>query len=206
MTRQHLTPTLTALNREWGALCDEHTTLPARWRLACGREATEAGLAGILGAIGADPDAVLLGLLTLHRGGDRLAGRVVLLAFVGKLVLMAASDPTATLPDYLAAMWERVASYPLGRRRRRVAANLVLDTLKSVKSAGRQQGVELPGWDADTTPSRPRVEEAWGDIEEVLRECQGNVSDAAKRLGVSRGLIYRRLRSAAAAREAAPAA
>ena len=170
MTRQHLTPTLTALNREWGALCDEHTTLPARWRLACGREATEAGLAGILGAIGADPDAVLLGLLTLHRGGDRLAGRVVLQAFVGKLVLMAASDPTATLPDYLAAMWERVASYPLGRRRRRVAANLVLDTLKSVKSAGRQQGVELPGWDADTTPSRPRVEEAWGDIEEVLRE------------------------------------
>ncbi len=104
MTRQHLTPTLTALNREWGALCDEHTTLPARWRLACGREATEAGLAGILGAIGADPDAVLLGLLTLHRGGDRLAGRVVLQAFVGKLVLMAASDPTATLPDYLAAV------------------------------------------------------------------------------------------------------
>ena len=136
--------------------------------------------AGVRELLGQPPDtgvrvrfaaaAPRAGFSYLHRGGDRLAGRVVLQAFVGKLVLMAASDPTATLPDYLAAMWERVASYPLGRRRRRVAANLVLDTLKSVKSAGRQQGVELPGWDADTTPSRPRVEEAWGDIEEVLRE------------------------------------
>ncbi|MBI5259436.1 MAG: Fis family transcriptional regulator [Burkholderiales bacterium] len=33
-------------------------------------------------------------------------------------------------------------------------------------------------------------------IQKILRACGGNVSDAAERLGVSRGLIYRRLRAA----------
>ncbi len=31
-------------------------------------------------------------------------------------------------------------------------------------------------------------------IDQTLAECQGNVSQAARRLGVSRGLLYRRLR------------
>lgn len=31
-------------------------------------------------------------------------------------------------------------------------------------------------------------------IEQTLAQCQGNVSRAARRLGVSRGLLYRRLR------------
>ncbi|WP_395699419.1 helix-turn-helix domain-containing protein [Aquabacterium sp.] len=34
-------------------------------------------------------------------------------------------------------------------------------------------------------------------IEQALAECQGNVSQAARRLGVSRGLLYRRLRQRA---------
>ncbi|MBL0094350.1 MAG: helix-turn-helix domain-containing protein [Piscinibacter sp.] len=33
-------------------------------------------------------------------------------------------------------------------------------------------------------------------IQRTLKACNGNVSDAAERLGVSRGLIYRRLRAA----------
>jgi hypothetical protein len=36
-------------------------------------------------------------------------------------------------------------------------------------------------------------------IRSTLRDCGGNVSDAAQRLGVSRGLIYRRLRASRAA-------
>lgn len=71
-------------------------------------------------------------------------------------------------------------------------------------SAGRQAPELTPV--ASAAPARRLREADLALIEEVLRECQGNVSDAAKRLGVSRGLIYRRLRSAAAAREAAPAA
>jgi sigma-54 dependent transcriptional regulator, acetoin dehydrogenase operon transcriptional activator AcoR len=35
-------------------------------------------------------------------------------------------------------------------------------------------------------------------IQKTLRACGGNVSHAAKRLGVSRGLIYRRLRESQA--------
>ena len=34
-------------------------------------------------------------------------------------------------------------------------------------------------------------------VEQTLRDCAGNVSEAARRLGVSRGLIYRRVRLAA---------
>ena len=33
-------------------------------------------------------------------------------------------------------------------------------------------------------------------IQKTLQACDGNVSDTAERLGVSRGLIYRRLRAA----------
>ena len=38
-------------------------------------------------------------------------------------------------------------------------------------------------------------------IDRTLAACQGNVSRAARELGVSRGLIYRRLRQAGAAPE-----
>ncbi|MBN9320561.1 MAG: hypothetical protein J0H24_00090, partial [Delftia acidovorans] len=31
-------------------------------------------------------------------------------------------------------------------------------------------------------------------IEQALARCQGNISQAARMLGVSRGLLYRRLR------------
>ena len=46
-----------------------------------------------------------------------------------------------------------------------------------------------------TSPTTPRLRESDLDlIQKTLRACGGNVSHAAKRLGVSRGLIYRRLR------------
>jgi sigma-54 dependent transcriptional regulator, acetoin dehydrogenase operon transcriptional activator AcoR len=46
------------------------------------------------------------------------------------------------------------------------------------------------------TPETPRLRESDLElIQRTLRACRGNVSDAAKRLAVSRGLIYRRLRA-----------
>ena len=46
-------------------------------------------------------------------------------------------------------------------------------------------------------PATPRLRESDLDlIRKTLAACGGNVSDAAQRLGVSRGLIYRRLRAA----------
>jgi sigma-54 dependent transcriptional regulator, acetoin dehydrogenase operon transcriptional activator AcoR len=50
-----------------------------------------------------------------------------------------------------------------------------------------------------TSPTTPRLRESDLDlIQKTLRACGGNVSHAAKRLGVSRGLIYRRLRESQA--------
>jgi sigma-54 dependent transcriptional regulator, acetoin dehydrogenase operon transcriptional activator AcoR len=61
-------------------------------------------------------------------------------------------------------------------------------------------GVELPAADAPSegpaTSGTPRLRESDLElIQNTLRACSGNVSDAAKRLDVSRGLIYRRLRA-----------
>jgi sigma-54 dependent transcriptional regulator, acetoin dehydrogenase operon transcriptional activator AcoR len=55
---------------------------------------------------------------------------------------------------------------------------------------------EVP-WMAAATIATPRLRESDLElIQKTLRDCNGNVSDAAERLGVSRGLIYRRLRAA----------
>jgi sigma-54 dependent transcriptional regulator, acetoin dehydrogenase operon transcriptional activator AcoR len=49
---------------------------------------------------------------------------------------------------------------------------------------------------ATSSPATPRLRESGLElIQRTLLTCHGNVSDAAKQLGVSRGLIYRRLRA-----------
>jgi sigma-54 dependent transcriptional regulator, acetoin dehydrogenase operon transcriptional activator AcoR len=60
--------------------------------------------------------------------------------------------------------------------------------------------------DADlVAQATPRLRESdLNLIRSTLQSCDGNVSDAAQRLGVSRGLIYRRLRAAGDALRSAP--
>lgn len=84
----------------------------------------------VLDHVRANPDAVLLALLELVADGDTLAGRAVVQSMLPKLITMARRDPDHELPDYVSWMWLVLSSYPLARRRRRVAANLALDTLK----------------------------------------------------------------------------
>lgn len=49
---------------------------------------------------------------------------------------------------------------------------------------------------AAETPTTPLLRESdLALIQRTLQACRGNVSDAARLLGVSRGLIYRRLRA-----------
>ncbi|MCW3159261.1 hypothetical protein [Micropruina sonneratiae] len=115
-----------ALNAEWAQM--QHRAVPADW------PQHPRSLGEVLAGIADDPDAVLGGLLLRNAAGDRLAGRVVLQALLGKLVLLAARDPVHSLGDYLAECWLRLASYPLRRRPRRIAANLVLDTRRAVWS------------------------------------------------------------------------
>lgn len=137
MTSDHLRETLASLDAEWRHLVDSGPSEPYAWRRDCPAFAGASGLAGALAAVSADPDAALLHLLEARATGDTVAGRTVLQAVLGKLVRMALVDPVAPLDDYLAAAWERIATYPTAARRRRVAANLTLDTLKAVK---REQG------------------------------------------------------------------
>jgi len=110
-------------------------------------------------AVRADPDAALLALLVLHRQGDAAAGRVVLQAMLGKLVRMAAPDPHATFGDFLGALWERIATYPIERRPRRVAANLALDTLKALRSGTWRPTCRL----ADAAPDAAAPGDAAGE-------------------------------------------
>ena len=121
-------PTLTSLNDEW-----LHTGLrefaSGPW---AGRSAGD-----VLGLVRAEPDRVLLGLLALARDGDRLAGRTVVQALLGKLVTMAVADRRLPFDDLLAALWVRLATYPIERRPAKVAANLVLDARKDVLAEQR---------------------------------------------------------------------
>lgn len=144
MTCHGITATASALNREWAVLTDDPAPLPRSWRLACAHFTAASRLADVLVAVREHPDAVLLALLTLHRGGDALAGRAVVQAMLGKMILMASRDAGATLDDHLAALWVRVATYPIARRPHRVAANLALDVLKTMKSEPRQPLRQLP--------------------------------------------------------------
>ncbi|MES8444105.1 hypothetical protein U6P55_12410, partial [Cutibacterium acnes] len=84
----------------------------------------------------AAPDAILGYLIARAQGGDELATRTVIQAFVGKLILMATATKLRRtnngFDDLLAGLWETIITYPLDRRPDKIAANLVLDTLHRV--------------------------------------------------------------------------
>lgn len=141
----HWSPTSLAsqLNLEWRRLCQAPASnvALARWSALHPVLAGYHDLPDLLCAVAREPasrDALLLALLELARAGERLAGRVVLQAMLGKAVRLATS--IASRPDVLgdrqeaqaaavAALWQVIATYPLAARPRRVAANLALDTL-----------------------------------------------------------------------------
>jgi hypothetical protein len=87
--------------------------------------------------------------------GDRVAGRVVLQALLGRMVRMALRDPRSSVDDYLALLWCVINNYPLQRRPVRIAANLSLDTLKAVSREHRWLGFG----DVTLWPSSESLEE-----------------------------------------------
>jgi hypothetical protein len=136
------------LNVEWRSLCAAPDTaaVVAGWASDRAALAGLASLRGLLRRIAdEDPvgrDAVLLALLELARGGDELAGRVVLQVMLPKAVRVAMS--VVRRPDVLgdreeaqaravAALWQAIATYPLLTRPARVPGNLALDTLALVQ-------------------------------------------------------------------------
>ncbi len=191
MTSDRLAATLAALDADWADVQVRHPERRPAERLA---------------EVAGDPDAALWVLLAEHAAGDPVAGQVVLRAMLGKLVRLAACDPVARLDDYLAAAWERIATYPLARRHR-VAANLALDTLKAVKREQRSGRACVavdpgPGMGADAVLA---VAAQLGLLEEGARRvleavyvegCSG--PDAARRLGTTPGAVRVRCHRAVA--------
>jgi DNA-directed RNA polymerase specialized sigma24 family protein len=106
-----------------------------------------------------EKDAVLLALLAWARR-EPVGGRVVLEAIQPGLLNLTvrltrdARDPDTMAATIFASVWEGIRCYPLESRRRRVAANLLLDTLKRTL---RETGHESE-WQGRRLLDRPGVE------------------------------------------------
>jgi len=77
-------------------------------------------------------DPWLAQLIAAAQGGDELAGRCVVQAVLGRLVAIARRDSRLDVDQLVGALWLRIRSYPLERRPRAIASNLVLDARKDV--------------------------------------------------------------------------
>jgi hypothetical protein len=129
---QSPSPIVARLNDDW-ARC---ATLAPDWPCRFGST-----LAEVRAALSAnDPDAVLTELITAAQAGSALAGRTVVQAFLGSLVRRCRRDTRVGIDEAVAALWLRLAAYPLDRRPRRIALNLMWDTVKDVLAENRGLG------------------------------------------------------------------
>lgn len=127
------------LNRDWSITARSRRSrrAVARWKAQEPVLGSVADLDAIIGRIGSsnrpDQDAIFAALLRLGHD-DPLAWRAVLHALMPGLVCVArrflpgrrqADEVAATVA---ACAWDRIACYPLDRRPRSIAANIVLDT------------------------------------------------------------------------------
>ena len=129
-----------ALDQEWRELVGMHSEAVMGWAVRHAVLAPYNSLEDVLSAATQPSDAVLTALLAEVSAGDRLAGRVVLQALVGRIARMAQRDPRAGVDDYLVALWQVINNYPLARRPVRIAANLSMDALQAVARERRWAG------------------------------------------------------------------
>jgi DNA-directed RNA polymerase specialized sigma24 family protein len=126
----------------------------------------------------ADKDAALCALLVLARG-EPIAGRVVMEAMLPGLkklagrTLVDAREREELWSALMACAWERIRSYPVERRPRKVAANLLLDclrgTLAGLTSARRPS--QLASFAALGELESPRNCEVDGDVDALLAQA-----------------------------------
>lgn len=114
----------------------------------------------------------------LGRQSQRLIGKV---KSVARRALTGVDEREELWSALFACAWEQLVTYPLERRPRRVAANVVLDTLhQTLRTMREMRGVGRPvGWEPrDDGPDLPPEESA--DIEVLLERAvaQGAISDA----------------------------
>lgn len=153
-------PLIRRLNDEW-AILDPHPVPPA-WRGSESLSGTT--LIGDLPAtIRHSPDPVLGALLAVSEQ-RALAHRVVMQAMLGRVILDAGRDRCHGVEDYLGELWLVIASYPLERRPRSIAANIALDTRKRV--VGRRVPEVSVERDHLSATQEPPVEH---EVEDLLR-------------------------------------
>jgi hypothetical protein len=147
---------INALNTEWERLSDDSSLIVSRWAAAHAALVGCSTLADVLATLDINSDAALAALLAEHARGCGLAGRTVLQSLLGKIVLLTLRDASADVGDYVAAVWCRICTYPLENRPIKIAANLTLDALKSVKGEQRWGRRDV---DVTTCPSGFRLDE-----------------------------------------------
>jgi len=175
------------LNREWGDIVASRSGDVPYEGDRHGLPTTGPALDEVLGLASTGNDAVLAALLARAHEGNRLAARTVLQAMLGRLVRMASRDRSSPVDDYVGALWCVIAAYPLANRPARIAANLALDTLKTVQRDRRwsRQGtasVDLPGPVLDLLLEQSRQRATLDHAGELRQVSAAAVIDAGTRL------------------------
>jgi hypothetical protein len=171
------------LDREWGRLAADPRAaqrLPDVCR--------SAGAASSLAAVerfvrSADPpaaDAVLVALAARAVEGDELAARVLLQLLMPGVRRLARTwwalgEPEERAAAAVAAVYDRIRRYPLARRPRRIAANVLMDAASDLRRAARGAAApaaedcraDRPGWEpVAAEPEHPALE-----LADVLAEA-----------------------------------
>jgi DNA-directed RNA polymerase specialized sigma24 family protein len=178
---------LELLDREWGRL---GVDAGAARRLAdvCGCAGGAGSLAEVerfvRAASAPEADAVLVALAARAVEGDGLAARVLLQLLMPGVRRLARTwwalgDADERASAAVAAVYDRIRRYPLARRPRRIAANVLMDAASDLRRAVRPSfGGEHGEWNDD----RAAVESVHPAVElaEVLAEAvRGGLVSAA---------------------------
>lgn len=151
----HATPcgAVAPIQQWWNDFCA--CDVPALWREHPSLSECQS-VAGVGFAAREGNDSVLIALLTLLRSGEQQAGLVALWGVWSRLRWHAHGRGIDRLDDLVAPLWFQLVTYPLDRRPRSVAQNLVLDTIKEHCRASRERPVApdlLENWSPAPTPS-----------------------------------------------------
>jgi hypothetical protein len=177
-----------SLNAEWNLLAPDSRGSVIAWAEKHQALAPCRCLGDVLLTIRREPDAALSALLTEVLSNDQLAGRVVVQSMLGKLVRMAQLDEEHEVGDYISAFWCVLKAYPLAARPRKIAANLVLDTLKQVRRerySSRCYGVVPwpPGAQLDEAYEQVKRRDSLDHQWDIAGMTAPDLLDAARHLG-----------------------
>ena len=147
-------------------------------RLQCRVATADTIERGIAAARHLQPDVAIIDLRISHHSGLELL-RVM----------------KTDLPETICVLYSGFLSIPCAVEATRAGADLVLSKPIPFGEILRRVDGELAEPPHDDTPTLARVE--WDHIARVLDDCHGNISEAARRLGIYRSSLQRRLRKQA---------